>query len=136
MNQVFWENECPHSIQYGDCSYRVILYFERFNNDSYFVYVRDVRGKYGLMEISDRTVIKVHFSGFDDIYSNLFFDNNSLEEYNSLENHLKKDNSRFPYHLMCEWNPLCFVFKGVNHLLTCYPVWMDQSISDDIEFGV
>ena len=128
-NQVIWENGAPYSIHYNNRIYRIIYYCNRFSDGGYYAYVRGEDGKYGLFEITERAVVKVHISGFDD----LFEEDLSSSLYESIDCRFERDNNGFPSQSFSEWEPLCFVFRGVNQLLTCYPVWIMNS---GLEFGI
>ncbi len=121
---VIWKWNKPERIRNKSHNYVVSFFFNSIEHKVLYAVVKDEDSKYRIIEVREGVITVMDDYIFDDVYINSQNRYYSRDRF-GLEGSTELDGEQGLIQF-------CFVNKGVNGLLTCYPVWLNSS---NIESG-
>lgn len=117
---IIWKGKRPEIIKYNSQEYVVSCFYNSTEHKSLYAVARDAESKFRMIEVHDGQVKVMEDYVFDDIYVYCRDRYYSRDRFN-LGHPTELDGERI-------FIPFCFVNKGLNGLLTCYPVCFNSTI--------
>ena len=122
QDPITWKGKRPDVIKYNAQDYVVSFFYNSIEHKTLYAVARVTDSGFRMIEVHEGEVKVMNDYVFDDVYVY------SQNRYYSRD----QFNIDHPTELDCErlFISFCFVNKGVNGLLTCYPVCFNSSIID------